>query len=535
MGKELTIIIFFLWSLQALRQALNWVYWWQVKEYRFDRFRLLLESKEGKKNLEINLIITKFTCLLLALFLGIYYPALLLFTWLNLKLIREVFLRQLRKPIFTLRAIELFLTTLFGMFLIVFLSYQSGIIASNLAFGEILLVGLPVVGILWSRPLVERSKTKVINKAMYRLSIVKPIVIGVTGSYGKTTTKDFIASLLSQKYQVEKTPTSQNTPVGVARKTANLSRDTKIFVVEMGAYKKGEIKTVADIVKPQIGVITGIEPPHLALFCSLQNIKEAKYELIQALPKNGQAIFNGNNTDCLEMLEWARRDGREVFVCQVLDRDNQKRKADLRLKIEKISLTGSTITVHYGRIKKTMETLIPSPHLLQNLGAAILVAKKLGVNWQQIEKGVKTLDLSGRAMRTQNLPSKGILVDDSYNSTPHAFVAALDHLKMFKKRRIVFMTGIIELGKTTYQVHEELGKKLGQIADEIILTNSDAKEGILAGLGDNSKKLVVVTNPNRLAEKIKYYLRLDCAILLEGRMPASVNKAVQKETEREKQ
>src|SRR3989344_3249502 len=169
MGKELTIIIFFLWSLQALRQALNWIYWWQTKEYRFDRFGLLLTSKEGRKNLEINLIGAKFIKIFLSLFLGLDWAMSILLIWLSLKFLNEVVSHRIRKPVLTLRGVEVLATTLLGVILAEWIGYQSGIVAACVALGEVLILALPVVGVLWTTILVEQSKEKIIKKAKERL------------------------------------------------------------------------------------------------------------------------------------------------------------------------------------------------------------------------------------------------------------------------------------------------------------------------------------------------------------------------------
>ena len=190
------------------------------------------------------------------------------------------------------------------------------------------------------------------------------IVIGVTGSFGKTTTKDFIAHLLSQKYKTEKTLANQNTDWGIARKAADLAKDTEIFVVEMGAYKKGEIKKVTEFVKPNLAVVTGIEPQHLALFGSLQNIKEAKYELIQALPKNGEAVFNGNNIGCIEMFEWAKKDAKKASLYEVLENANPQKNTELTISATKLSGIGSTIVIKHGGTKKTVQTVLSSLSLM---------------------------------------------------------------------------------------------------------------------------------------------------------------------------
>jgi len=129
-------------------------------------------------------------------------------------------------------------------------------------------------------------------------------VIGITGSYGKSSTKEFLATILSAKYKVCKTSANRNSEIGVAETVLReLKPEHEIFIVEMGAYRTGEIKAICDIVHPTIGVLTAVSEQHLALFGSLEATKKAKYELIEALPENGIAIFNADNRATRELAE----------------------------------------------------------------------------------------------------------------------------------------------------------------------------------------------------------------------------------------
>ncbi|GAI48689.1 unnamed protein product, partial [marine sediment metagenome] len=128
------------------------------------------------------------------------------------------------------------------------------------------------------------------------------LVVGITGSYGKTSTKEFLATVLSKRFNVLKTKEHQNSEIGISRCILNeLKPEHKVFIVEMGAYGKGGIKLLCDIAKPKIGILTGMNEQHLALFGSQENIIKTKYELIENLPSDGMAIFNGNNKYCSEL------------------------------------------------------------------------------------------------------------------------------------------------------------------------------------------------------------------------------------------
>lgn len=519
-----TLFILILWSIQALRQTLIWAYWLQAKEYRLDRFRVLLDSKEGLKNLEIKTIIFKFAALFAALFYGLNLPAILLFIWLNIKFANEIVTRTVRKPVLTLRIAEILGTSFAGIALTLWLNNQSGIITSRLALGEVLLLALPFVGIAWTTPLVERSKKEVIQKATARLNRIKPVVVGITGSYGKSTTKELIAHILSHKYKVEKTEKNLNTDWGVARKATSLALDTEVFVVEMGAYKKGETKSIAEVVKPRIGIITGIEPQHLSLFGSMENIKSAKYELIKSLPQDGIAIFNVTNPACRELAERAKSEGRKVYTYAV----DSKEEADLTAKIRKEKTESVTFKLKIDKKEMEITAPIKGKHFVENILAGILVARELKIDWKQIREAVKNIDKVGK---TLSVYKKGAatVIDDSYNATPAAFSSALDYLSLYKeKTKILITSGIIELGERSDEIHREVGRHAGKIADEIVLTNSDFEKSFKEGLGENTNKLRIVKG-EELVEMLKYYLLQDCAILVEGRLPARVANLLKEE------
>src|SRR3989338_6955143 len=306
------IILVIFWLPQAIRQLLIWIYWIQIKEYRFDRFRLFFSSISGRNNTEVNIIVFKIATLILALILRESQNALiLLFTLFDLSVLIDIKKETLRKPVFTQRAKRIFITAL----LIALLPPMFGFITGELGtlhfiFAEILLVISPFAGVLWTQPILQKIKI-----AKEKISKVSQIEKGKTGSYGKSSTKEFVAQILSKKYEVLKTTGNENTEFGIARKIRDfLEKSTEFFVAEMGAYKQGEIKKLTAIVKPSVAIITGIEEQHLSLFGNLENIKKTKFELIEALPPDGIAIFNLSNAYCLELAERARELSTHVKV-----------------------------------------------------------------------------------------------------------------------------------------------------------------------------------------------------------------------------
>ena len=267
------------------------------------------------------------------------------------------------------------------------------------------------------------------------------IVIGITGSYGKTSVKEILAHLLTSKYKVCKTRGTDNTAIGVAKTILkNLNQSHQLFVVEMGAYTKGEIKKICNLVKPSIGIITGITNQHLGLFGSLDNIIKAKYELIKSLPANGLAVFNANNPHTKKM---------------ALETKHIK-------------------TISYYQPKATYITNLLGDYQQINIQAAVSVAKILKIPSSDIKLKLKTIPVFKTMMTRKKAIKQSVVIDDTYNANQQGFLAAIKHLDNLKNSHKVLITsGIIELGKSKQQVHQQIAKKSFKVFDEISLAKID--------------------------------------------------------------
>jgi UDP-N-acetylmuramoyl-tripeptide--D-alanyl-D-alanine ligase len=508
------------WSIQAVAQILNWIYWIQVKEYRLDRFNTLFFNRDGRVDLGINFITAKIGFLLISL---IFKIPLLLFSlvvvYLGVEGIVSTFKRSLRVPVLTKRTFRIitlslifFLTTLINLLFIV--KSQSEIFITIL-IGEILLIVGPAVGVIFTGYLVSKTKISDIRMAKEKISKINPKVIGVTGSYGKTTTKEFIYQLLSTKHKTSKTPGSHNTEFGLARSIiSNLNIGHKFFVAEYGAYKIGEIKKLTEIARPDVSVVTAVEPQHLEIFGSLEKIAKAKYELVESLPKGGIAIFNIGNLLVEKMQKKAllKRKDLKIFTYLLGDK---KSGADITGKIDS---SKNTLTVNYQGDSRVIKLNLPIEILTENLLPAILIARLNGVGWNEIEKKVRKLKLPER---TLNVIKKNNLtfIDDSHNSSPTGFKTAIELLGKYDGVKYAVTPGIIELGTESKSVHTKLAKKLNKIGiKNIYLTKADPFKYFKSELGH---KAVLIKNSNGL-NRIKS--EDGPVVLLEGRVPSYVMK-----------
>ncbi len=337
-------------------------------------------------------------------------------------------------------------------------------------------------------------------------------VIGITGSYGKTSTKNYLTALLSTRYNVLMTPESYNTPMGIVRTIReHLKPSHQIFVCEMGACRVGEIKELCDLVHPTYGLITSIGEQHLETFGSVQNIIDTKFELADALPAGGFVVVNEDN-DYIHNRETAvRRIGYSV--------DGQ---ADYIATDMSVSANGSSfiVTAPDGESRRFTTKLLGA-HNIQNLTGCIAVAHTLGIPLEELVYPVRMI--KPVAHRLQMLPNG--FIDDAFNSNPAGFRAALDVLSAFSGERVLVTPGMVELGDVQEIRNRELGEYAATRCDRAILVGQKQapplKAGLLAG-GFPENQIAVVNSLNEALDIIKRLpLDNERIVLLENDLPDS--------------
>ncbi len=524
------IAIVLLWLPQAAAQVLIWTHWIQVKEYRFDRFRSFIFSAEGKKKLYLPLIIFKIIVFIVSSVAITDSNALIIvmLMFLNLYYVYLLKEKKLRKPVFTQRMIKILTVCTIVSVLTLFISL-SLTVSIAVVLSEILLILSIFLGILFTIPVVNKVKTQETNKAIEKLEKISPIVIGITGSYGKTTTKEFLSSILAKEYFVEKTKKNENTVFGVARRIINdLPQKTEIFVAEMGAYHKGEIRSVAEMTKPQIGIITGIEPQHIDLFGSIENIMDAKFELIEALPKNAVAVFNLSNEDVRELYRRAQKLPSKLKVYgYILHKSIGKRYGSIVPHIESKIIESNEDGVWFELFENGKSIKLFAPvtgiHFIENITGAILVARQLNLSWERITSAVKELELPEKTMQVNKLGYGSLLIDDSYNSTPKGFLSALDYLSYFKnKSKVVITPGIIELGDKSKGIHKMIGQQIENKTDYAIITNYEPYKYLRSGYLKDKERITVIENEAKLLDAVEKLIENGTVLLIEGRISSKV-------------
>lgn len=317
---------------------------------------------------------------------------------------------------------------------------------------------------------VEDTTTALGMLASYYRSKFSPLCIGVTGSTGKTTTKEMLAHLLQPRYTVLKTEKNYNTEIGVPLTLFQLEERHSALVVEMAMRGKGQIAWLAEIAKPQIGIITNIGPAHLEFFQSVEEIAEAKAELLEALPSNGVAILNADDRFFPFLSRRAH--------CQIIS-FGMSARADVSCRFLKRDRPLLELKTFKG--ESLVEAPFESEHDVLNLLAAVACALSAGLSLEEIKGQIPSLPRPPMRMELHNLPSGILLINDAYNSNPSSLRAALRFLKKKEGRKIAILGDMLELGKDSEKIHYRAGKWVKEAGIDFLITIGQLAEFIGEG------------------------------------------------------
>lgn len=326
-------------------------------------------------------------------------------------------------------------------------------------------------------PVESHINKKFYRQAQERLQSMPDLkIIGITGSYGKTSTKHYLQRIVSEQYNTLMTPGSYNTTLGVVRTVNEMLKPyNEVFIVEMGAKQIGDIREICDLVHPTIGIVTAVGPQHLETFGNIENVCRTKFELVDALPADGLAVINN---------DFAPIAARPVDNCRAI-RYGVSHHDDCQVVAEDISYTpqGTLFTVKGAGRTLRLTTSLMGEHNISDLTAAIAVAMNLGIPDEKIEYAVSQIEPVEHRLSRRRLPSGLTIIDDAFNSNPSGSRMALDVLAMMQTgRRIVITPGMIELGEQQYQLNKELGAHAAKCADNVLIIGEYNHAAIAEGL-----------------------------------------------------
>lgn len=319
------------------------------------------------------------------------------------------------------------------------------------------------------RPYEERGARRFVDQAVKRLESVRPRIVAITGSYGKTSTKNYLSALLSGEYGVVASPRSFNNRAGLSRAiNENLSEGSRIFIAEMGTYGPGEIRALTSWCTPEIAVVTAIGPVHLERMGSLDVIEGAKREITE---RASTVVVNVDDPRLAKWPESLRAQGKRVLTA------GSTNDADARVIVES---TGWTITLEGATIYSGAEIIGVQP---TNLACAIAAAVALGVSGDQIVRGLAHVAPVANRLNVATAPSGVVVIDDTFNANPASARAALKVLSSLELlgRRVVVTPGLVELGREQYAENLRLGRLVEALSGELVIIGRTNALALAAG------------------------------------------------------
>lgn len=332
-------------------------------------------------------------------------------------------------------------------------------------------------------PLDRFIKKRVVSKARKKIQSLSHLtVIGITGSYGKTTMKEIVAGSLAGSLNVVATEENKNTPLGISRQILSaVSQKTDVFVVEMGAYVQGDIKELVELVSPNVVILTGINEAHLERQGSIENTIKTKFEIVTYAPKESVVILNQDDKRVASHADsYVRKD-------QTLHWYTSEGVSKNGITVSSIMYEnrGVSFTLSDKEKEISLVTQFLPPYIVGDVMAAYIIANHLGVRMIAFKEDLAQVTSPPHRL---SLSKSGDLtvIDDSYNGNPEGARAALDVLKRFKDQRKIYVTpGFVEMGEESHRIHRELGEEIGKVVDVVVLIRNSVSDAIQEGLRES--------------------------------------------------
>lgn len=581
---EFLIIVFIFWIpafIIILRNILWDTYFWQLKEFRWDRFWTHIRWDYDEQNR--NYLVTGAKFILFALTSLVFQVPILtvgaviiafgLWLFEMFTVIQTIIFKRQKRPSFKNPRNLLIISAplLFMVICVVLLTLPFAVFVRDLGtlpYSELMsnlvittngfvypdvyiylafatLVGLffdlttplfTFIAVVFTAPIALARKYITILKAKSKFENVrsKIVVIGITGSQGKTTMKDILYALLKDSFKVAKTPENYNTDFGVAVSVLRqIKSDTEIFIAEMGAYRKGEIKAIASHFPPHYSIVTDVDVQHIGIFGSEQKLSEAKSELIKYMHFNGVAVLNGDNERCVQMLKFTEK---AIVVYSEKESEKHLKHIDtskiLLIHAEQIKSTTSGISFTLKTERgEDIKIAVPQKglHLINTYLMAFAVALDLGVSQKDLVKRLKDLTMNMPRLAIETGDNGTIILDDSYNSSYKGFIAAIKLMQEYftkgkDKQRIVITKGIYELGKQKESIYKKLIDTIRPQID--VLITSDSLLAHIAKENNVSLQVIYVKGYEDMIYAVRKHMTPGDVILLEGRLHPEVIKEI---------
>lgn len=374
-----------------------------------------------------------------------------------------------------------------------------------------------VLGNLLLQPWEKFVQKKYWSEAHKKLKTLDPKVIGITGSFGKTSVKHILGHILKMQAPTLITPGSVNTPMGITRIIREKLDEThKYFVVEMGAYGHGSIERLCRLAPPDIGVITAIGQAHYERFKTLEAVAETKFELADAVLKDGSTMIVHENVLGLEHAAKIVNGNRARFVIC-----GQNPQSDLIIRSVRQKPEGVEVMLVWMGTQYILTMPIYGLHHGHNAALAFAVAAMLGVPSDHIITALKSVPQITHRLEVKRQPDGSVIIDDAFNSNPQGFSAALQLLADLPGRKILITPGMVELGAAHAEEHYKIGRRAGEVCDIALVVMPDRVPTMIKGFEETGprKTLIKVSSFTAASEWLGRNRTANDVVLLENDLP----------------
>lgn len=352
------------------------------------------------------------------------------------------------------------------------------------------------------------------------LKATKSKVIGITGSNGKTGTKDILASILEENFRVHKTAKNLNNEIGVPKTIMEMDLDDEAIVLEMGMERFGEISVLTNIANPDIAVITNIGDSHLLELGTKENIARAKFEILEGLKPDGIFIFNNDDDILREVI-------REYSIPQRIIKIGTREDSDVIIRPIRSDESGSSFSI--GEYAYSIPFI--GKHQIYNVSVAITIAGLLGMDYASIVKGLSKVKLTGMRMELMHLPSFDVL-NDCYKSNPQSLMSCIETVYTMKvyKNKILILSDMLELGENEEKLHFNVGEKIDRDRIDYVICVGDLAKEIYNGANRNFnvKNLFYFETKGEVIEKVREIISEDTLIMVKGSRGMKLEEIIEK-------
>lgn len=355
--------------------------------------------------------------------------------------------------------------------------------------------------------LVEDSFQALKDIARYYRSTLNIKVVGITGSVGKTSTKEVVASVLARKYQVLKTAGNFNNEIGLPLTVLRIRKEHEVAVLEMGINHFGEMERLAEIARPDVCIITNIGPCHLEFLGDLDGVLKAKTEMFEYMNEDGIVCLNGDDLKLSQIKEvhgakpvfFGRGDCCDVTATDVVNE----------------GLLGTKAVIHIGEQSAGFHIHIPGEHMLQNALCAGAVGNAMGLTLEQIVAGIESAEtVKGRSKITDT--GKLIVVDDCYNANPVSMKAAISLLETALTRKVAILGDMFELGENEIKLHQDVGSFLSHKNIDVVICVGTLSKNIYDVAVNSQKQCYYFETKDALEKEIDNIILEKDTVLLKA-------------------